>query len=94
MALNPIETAELKQFILDRLGSIQGSPGINITLTCDKNELIFSNKESGEEKRGCGEEIAQFEWMENEAVWSIVADLYIMHLSNKHGLSVDMTPLT
>ena len=95
MAFNATETEELKQYILSQFSAISGEPGTTVTLTCDKDGLMWKDQLTGKEHKGCGETIASFEYKPyTDPVWDIAADLYVLHISNRHDLVVDLGPLT
>lgn len=95
MGFNAIETEELKQYILAQFSEIAGAPGTTVTLTCDKQRQMWKDYETGKEHKGCGETIASFEYRPyTDPVWDIAADLYVLHISNRHGLIVDLALLT
>ena len=90
-----METEELKQYILAQFSAISGEPGTTVTLTCEKEGLMWKDRVTGKEHKGCGDTIASFEYKPStDAAWDIAADLYILHMSNRHGLDVDLSPLT
>jgi len=89
--VNKTDLRKLRTDLIEALTAEQTLlPTQRITIACSDRILISNEKFSVE---GCGNVLAVFKaWDDTTAIWELIADMYVMHLHNDHGLGETFDP--